>query len=1496
MSLTRTILANRHAVWALAIAAAVFGTLAYMRMPMQLFPDTAPPLINVVTVYPGVAASDVAEDLSRPMEEEFASLEGIVKIRSSSQDNLSLISLEFQYDRDSDLAAVDVQNAIARIRGTLPTAIREPQVLKFSTNDRPVITVGASGADLVEARRAAEDLLAPRFQRIKGVAAVDIFGGAVRAVLVEIDQRKLEAYRIPFVRVLQAINSQNTTAPAGRLRSEITQTSYRVEARAADLRALAAVPLFTPAGAQLRLSDIATLRVGSLDDDARFSIDGGRAIALQVFKTDEANTVKVVREVERVVKELRAQYPALKLTVGEESATFTELSISNLLGNVWQALLLASVIIFLFIGRLRASLVAVVSMPLSYGVTFALMKLSGTEFNMVTLSAVILAVGMVVDASVVVLENITRKREEQGLSPGEAAVAGTEEVRLPVLAGVATTAVVLVPLLFTSGFAGKTFGPLALTLLFAFSGSLLVALLLVPVLSLWTGGGGRVDRFGLVLARPFQWLMDRVRALYMAVLGRAIRQRLITIAVAVGLLALGLALIRNQGMEVLPKMDSGSFFISLETPSGTSLERTEGVVRQVEAILRKEPAVTKVQAQVGFEAGMRSFASSGAQGPTQGFITVTLTPRTERSETIWQIEQRVRQKMARVPGIRSHTVRELGNTAKATTSAPIVVRLSGPDPLVLDRMGQEVVRRLADVESVVQPVRSWRIDQKRVRVHVDSLRAGAQDLSPASVATQMQLGSVGVSAGDYYGRQSSPVPVWVRYKRPARPRPDQLLDYPVAARGGGTIPLRAVASLEQTTDRALVTREDQTPTLEVSAFVQGRALSFVIADVEKALAGLTVPRGYDQRLTGEKSDLAEVKGELGAALAISLVAVYLLLVAQLRSFVHPLTIMMSVPLSFFGVGVALWVVGQSASMPVMIGLILLVGTVVNNAIILLDFIRRQREEGAPLDQALLASVRTRFRPIMMTSLSTIVGMIPLAAEWALGAERFSPLATAVIGGMTAATFLSLVVIPVIYSLFDDLGRGMAWLLARVKPAAGPALVLVVAFGVGAWPSLAAAQPEVKLDVAQSFKLARAASHALQASAHEVSAAGAKQKQARGRFLPRLDLSARYSRLSEVEPGTISLPQAVPGQPAQSMQLGEAITDVLSTRVSVTQPVFSGFGLLNGYRAAGAGVDLARGLRRKEEQDLRLQVEVAYFNLYRVRELAGVARQSVKLLEAHLARVQQLERAGRVTVLDRLRVESRLASARARQVDARGKERLARVLLKTLLGIDLRARVILTEQPDVPAAADAQGAGPSRGAALRERPDLQVARRRAKVAQLQSRAAGAVLWPRVALHAGYTLANPNERHFPPKKEFNGTWDVSLSLSWTPWEWGAGWYGVKAAQHQARAAASRVALLEQAALLDLARRRQELSTANAGHAANLAAERSAARALDLALAQFRAGRITSTDVLDQEAELAASRASVVSARVARRLALARLRHASGYRQDAARHGRPPPGPGR
>lgn len=1020
MKLTEATIANRYVVWALVIAAGIFGAMSYVTIPMQLFPDTAPPLVNVITAYPGASADDISENLSQKLEEEFAALEGVAKIRATSQDNMSMLSVEFHYDRSADLAAVDVQNAIARIRGDLPMGIVEPQVLKFSTADRPVISIGVTAKDKTRARKMTEDQFAPELQRVAGVAGVDVFGGAKPAVLVEVDLRSANAYGLSVARVVEAIRKNNTALPAGEIRTESSHKMFRLECRVHDLDELRRVPIALSDGSRVLLGDVAKVESGALDDTAVFAVNGHDAIAMQVFKTEDANTVKVVRAVRATLKRLEQAHPEYSFAIGEESATFTQVSVDNLLSNVWQALLFASIIIFLFLGRLSTSAVTIVSMPLSYGMTFALMRLFDVEFNMVTLSAVILAVGMVVDGAVVILENIVRRREQDGLSPERAAIEGTDEVMMAVLGGVATTLVVLLPLLFLNGFTGKTFGPLALTLIFAFAASVVVAVVLVPVLTLYTTGTSWIDSFGLSITRPFTWLMTNMRNGYVAILKIALRHRAVTILLVVAMFAGSVLGLRMQGMETMPKMDGGSYYVTLETPSGTSLAETRRVVSEVEAVIREDSDVVAVLSQVGFEQGQRSFSSFGAQGPTQGSITVTLTDRTQRLETIWEKEATVRDRISRIPGIRVSTVRDLGNSAKATTTAPIMVTLTGDDHLVLDRIGTDVVGKLGQVPNVVEPTRNWRLDLKRMIVTTDSLRLAELGLAPDVVAATMASGSFGAYAGDFHALIGSPDPISVRFNEPDGEDGADPLDFPLFAPGlDEPIPLRAVARAEERVGQGVVTRENLKPTLEVSAFAQGRSLNFVIADVDAVLADIIMPVGYELRLTGEKSDMSEANRELLGAIAVALLAVYLLLVAQLRSFLHPLTIMLSIPLSLIGVVVALKIAGKPVSMPVMVGLILLVGTVVNNAIILYEFIHQKIASGSSRRTALIGSVETRFRPIMMTSLSTIVGMIPLSAEWALGAERFSPLATTVIGGMTAATFLTMVFIPVFYDVIES---------------------------------------------------------------------------------------------------------------------------------------------------------------------------------------------------------------------------------------------------------------------------------------------------------------------------------------------------------------------------------------------------------------------------------------------------------------------------------------------
>ncbi|MBT3288916.1 MAG: TolC family protein [Victivallales bacterium] len=1443
MSITRAIVRNQHAVWAAIIAAFLFGVVGYMQLPVRLFPDTAPPLVNVVTPWPGAAASDIERDLSRVLEEEFASLEGVTILSSTSQDNLSMISVEFQYDVSSDLAAVDVQNAIARIGQDLPAGAEQPRVMTFSTSNRPIYTVGIAADDMVEARRLAEDVFGPLLQRVEGVAAVDVFGGHVPGVLVEVDPQAAEAHRIPVQAVAQAIVTTNVSLPAGRLRGSSLETMLRVDQRVSRVEALEELSLAAPGGSQVHLDDLATVTRTALDDDTVFSIDGQRAIALQVFGSEDANTVDVVGKVQVEVSAAAAAYPEIRFIPGEESASFTEQSVSNLLGNVGQALVLASIILFLFLGRVRSSLVTILSMPLSYGITFGVMNALGMELNMVTLTAVILAVGMVVDATVVVLENIIRLREEEGLSPLEAAIQGTDEVILPVLAGAATTMIVLVPLLGLQGFVGKTFGPLAATLLIAFSSSVLVALIAVPVLSQYTRDGGRLDQLAGRVASPFQRATEALRRGYMAMLDLGLRRPAVIVIVAVFFFVLGLIGLRTAGMEMLPQMDSGAFSVSLETPSGSSLAQTAEVVAKVERLILEQPDVTLVQAQAGYEPGMLYTGGTGVMGPTQGFLSVTLTPRTDRDTTIWEIEDEIRAGMAHIPGIANAVVKEVGNTAKATTAAPVIARLSGPDTLVLDRLGDEVRERLSTVDGVVAPTRAWNRDMERVTLQIDEQQALALGHGVLSVAQTLTTGANGIPAGSFDPGQGSPEPILVRYKRSANPELDELLAWPLfVASSGQVLPLRSVAHAERSTEQGLFTSRNLSPTLDVLAGVAGRPLSFVVADAEAAINEQIVPEGYSLSIAGENSDLQDARGQILGALGVSIIAVYLLLAAQFRSFVHPIIVMMAVPLSLAGVSAALFLTGKPVSMPVMVGLVLLVGTVVNNSIILVDIIRQRREAGVERRDAIREGVSTRFRPILMTSLSTMVGMVPLAMEWALGAERFSPLAIAVIGGLLASTLLTLVVIPVLYELSERiLTRG-----ALSQVAQGAAALLLV----GAMALSPAAQA-AELSLEEAWGLVTSNHPAMEASEARLDSAKASAAAATGRMLPQAQVTTRYSRLSYVEPALLEIPITMPtGETVDPIQFGESVQNQYSFRVAAQQPLFAGGALFQGRRAATAGVDRMKAERDVTATALWASLVESWYGLAVARNMERI---QAELLEAAIAqeqRIQRLVEQERATELQLASVSLKRAEAQQALASAEANTSLAEHGLTVLTG---------REPPEVMADPITTALALSlwERADPAQRPEVAATAAGVRATEAVARAKVGAMVPSLALAAGYQYENPNSRYFPIQEEWNDSWDASVVLSWNL---DAGLRLNEARAARADAAAARAGLRALRDETELRQTQTEIETLQWTEQLGLAAERVrlAERAALATQTAMEAGRLTTTDYLERRADLALAHA--------------------------------------
>ncbi len=1023
MSWPRFSLQHRYTVFAALIAVIVLGIEARSGLPVQLFPDTDPPVVTVITPYPGVAARDVAKNVSKVLEEEFAGIDGIRKVSSTSQTGLSVVKAEFHYTRPVGEAAMDVQNAISRIGSALPDSIGDSQVLQFSSSDRPVLTLAVKSQymPLDQVRELADNDLKNRLQLVAGVAAVDIIGGHKRQLDVAVHRDQLRAYRLNLSAIKTTLQAWNLVESGGRVDRGEQEVVVRFDSPLRDVVDVESLIVSQQGDRKVYLRDVADVRLVPGEQRAAYHFNGEAAIAIQILKRDEANTVELAAAVREVITNLRVEYPALELQIAEDDSEFTELVINNMTSTVLTAIVLTIIVVLLFLSHLRQAAIIALSIPVAFLMTFSLMYMVGIDLNMVTMSAIILAIGLLVDDGIVVLENVHRHMAVEGKSPGRAAIEGTEEIFLADLSGTVTTIAVLIPLAFLGGFVGKLFGPLAWTLAFALTSSFIISVTLIPLLTaLWLRPGdegkGRIVHW----IKPFTRLIEALREVYLQLLELALRHPLRTLAIALLLLVLSARLMALIGSEMLPRFDSGSFQVQLDTIPGTLLQDTLEVVAEVEQDLLGESGVVSVSTQVGYEAGGHYLGARGALDVNQAEIAVNLTPRTERDESQWVMMDRIRDRLQHIPGVTVSVVKEKGGTARSTTAAPVDVRLSGADANILEALGDEVYRRLAEVPGLTNLYKSWALDTREIRVEINRARASELGVSGKEISRVVYEAMEGQAVTPYRQPDRRDLAVWLRYAEPDRVDLSDLLDVHLLSATGEAVPLREVARLEVGLGPRVLTRENFQMTQDVLGYHYGRPLSDVISDVRAALVGIEIPAGYRIDLGGEQSDFQEARGRMMRALALGILAVYLVLVAQFRSFKHPLTIMLAVPLQFIGVAAALLLAGKYLSMPALLGIILLTGTVVNNSIVLIDYILARRNQGVDLYSAIMESVSVRYRPIMMTAFSDVAGMLPLALEMAVGAERFSPIATVVIGGILAATFLTLIIVPTVFALVEQI--------------------------------------------------------------------------------------------------------------------------------------------------------------------------------------------------------------------------------------------------------------------------------------------------------------------------------------------------------------------------------------------------------------------------------------------------------------------------------------------
>ncbi|MFM7322786.1 MAG: efflux RND transporter permease subunit [Armatimonadota bacterium] len=1040
MSPGRLSVARPVAVTMRIAALVLLGAVCLFRLPLDLLPKVALPTVVVITQWPNVAPEEIDTQVTRPIEQAVSSASGVNLVSSTSSPGSSNVRIQFNYGVDVSRAAVDVLQLVERARQRLPSdpTLQSPVVYKLDPSQLPILIFGVSGVeDPARLKSLLVDRISPILQSADGVASAVVTGGADRAILVDIDPARLRARGLSLAEVGRRIVQENLNLPAGIAKDGATEYTIRSMGWLRSIEAIADLPVGMGRGRTIRLRDVATLRDGTQEIRIRTRLDGEPAVGMIVVKQSEANTVATAEAVRRKIQEIGRLYPQLEFGVAYDQSRFIVHAIDDVKWTAFIGSVLAVAILLAFLRNLRGTLVVALSIPISILSTFTLLYFCGFTLNTLTLSGLSLATGLIVDDAVVVLENIYRHIERGKRTPREAAIAGTDEITSAVVSSTVTIMVVFLPLFLVKGQTGQLFSQFALVVIFAIAISLLDALTVVPMLASrlvrpLEESAPATGRRASAISRMAEGMGDRFAALdasYRRGLAWALAHRWPVFLGGIALSGAGTFLVPWIGTEVLPATDSGNFNVTVRHAVGTAFETTDRTVVRATEIVRSDPDVETVFAASGTTLSLRG--TTTALSSHQGSLTVRL--RDDRKRATQQVIKDIQRKLGQgLVGARA-TVTPFDLVAQILSGGNqnVEVDLFGGDLSGLVATSRGVLEELRAIPGMENADTNLQDATPELQFAVDRDKAQRLGLSFADIAGAVGTATNG-SLSSWFQEGGFQYPIVVRLPEAVRKSPRQLLDIPVAPASGGadTIPLGQVAKPVPAVGPNEITRQNSQRYIAITAVVQGRAQSEVIADIERVLAGVELPEGVYWTFGRQQQQREEDFAGLGLAVGLAIVLIYMLLASQFESLTHPLTILTTVPLSVLGVILALFLTGRSFGLTAYIGVLLLVGIVVKNGILLIEYANQLRERGFQRDAAVLEAAPARLRPILMTTCAAILGMVPLAMGWGRGTEIQTPLATAVIGGLATSTFLTLFVVPVVYTLLDDFARFLARPSAR----------------------------------------------------------------------------------------------------------------------------------------------------------------------------------------------------------------------------------------------------------------------------------------------------------------------------------------------------------------------------------------------------------------------------------------------------------------------------------
>jgi len=1004
----------------MAMILVVIGVLSFTRLGLDFFPDIEYPTVSIVTTYPGASSEEVENTLTKPLEQVISSVNRVKKVGSSSLEGVSSISVEFEWGTNLDFAAQDIRDQIGIYKQLLPEEASDPLVVKFNLGQMPVVFYGIMGQrPIFELKKLIEDEVTHRLERLDGVAAAAVFATETREILVDVDKTALEAQKLSLDAILMALRMENVNQPAGNIVERHSDFLVRTLGEFGDLEDIGSVVVgVSAAGRPIHLRDVARVRDTVKESRYTARIQGRQGVFLIVTKRSGANTAiagrQVARELAVIMKTLPEDVVFNKVM---DQAEMIERVTSRTVRDAIFGGLLAIGLIFLFLRNWRPTFIISLAIPLSIVTTFIAFNLAGYTLNLLTLGGLALGIGMLVDNAIVVIENMYRHLEG-GAPPDQAAIVGASEVGMAITASTLTTIAVFFPMIFARGITGKLTQGLSLAVAFSLISSLFVALTVVPLFaSLLFKKRGR----NALSHKRSEPKFDAAKAFYRRLLETALRRRGRVLAAVLGLFVLSLAVIFFlAGTEFMPSMDRNMILMKVKLPVGTSLEETDRVVSQVENIMRKRPEVSMVMAQAGSQAEDNPGDSSSAmnpQGPHEGMLWVGLKNKEERSLTDNELLEAVRKELPRLKDVVFESM-DMSQFMSGST-APVDIKLYGRDLAVLKKSADRIFESIRDVDGLRDLTHSLAEGKPEYRILVDRERASRLGLSVGQIAGTVQTATKGRVATRL--RQSGEeIDIRVRFQAKDRETMDDIRSLPLMTPMGQPVLLTQVADIRRGTGPIQITRENQMRRISVTANIAGRDLGSVVRDIQKRLGRVQreLPPGYFLEFGGEFKEMQEAFLIIAGAFALATLLVYMVMASQFESFAHPFVIMFTIPLAAIGIAAGLLISGKPVSLAILIGVVILAGIAVNNGIVMIDYINQLRRKGMDPREAIVEGSVTRLRPVLITALTTILGMMPMAFSTSAGAELRSPLAVAVAGGLTATTLLTLFIVPIVYSLVN----------------------------------------------------------------------------------------------------------------------------------------------------------------------------------------------------------------------------------------------------------------------------------------------------------------------------------------------------------------------------------------------------------------------------------------------------------------------------------------------